>query len=118
MFVWVIKMLHSTKESNVKNRLYHLFISGMINIKNYNPNLLGKEKLSYESASINISHVKYMTIKSFDHVNINSENPLSPIFNNTYGYIIEVSNENNYLVFASTHNHKEVLKIYKRRITF
>ena len=81
----------------------------MINIKNFNPHLVRKDKLSYKSANINIYHVKYMTMKSLDHVNINSENPLSLIFHNADGYIIKENNENKYFVFASTYNHKEVL---------
>ena len=48
-------------------------------------------------------------MKSLDHVNIDSENPLSLIFRNADGYIIKENTENKYFVFASTYNHKEVL---------
>ena len=47
-------------------------------------------------------------MKSFDHVNIDSENPLYLIFDNEDGYI-EKSNEDKYLMFASTDKNKEVL---------
>ena len=46
-----------------------------------------------------------------DHVNIDRVNPLYLIFNNVDGYI-EESNEDKYLVFASTAKNKEVLEKY------
>ena len=55
-------------------------------------------------------------MKSLDNENIDSVNSLYLIFNNVDGYIkcksIEESNENKYLIFASTDKNKEVLEEY------
>ena len=55
-------------------------------------------------------------MKSLDNENIDSANSLYLIFNNVDGYIecnsTEESNENKYLIFASTGKNKEVLKKY------
>ena len=57
----------------------------MANIKNFDPSLLEINKLSGKSTSINIYFIEYMTMKSLDHVNIDSENPLYLTFNNADG---------------------------------
>ena len=44
----------------------------MINIKNFNPNLLGIDKISFKSIDAATYHTKYITM---NHVNIDSENP-------------------------------------------
>ena len=93
------------KEINIKNRPYYLY-NNMINIKNFNPSLLGIDKLSCKSANIDIYHIEYMTMKSPNHVNIDSENLLYLIFNNVDGYIIEENNENKYLIFVFTRKKK------------
>ena len=69
----------------------------MINIKNFDSNLLKIDKKSYKN--INIYYIGYITIK--DHVNINGVNPLYFIINEVDGYI-EESNGNKYWIFAST----------------
>ena len=55
-------------------------------------------------------------MKSLDNENIDSANSLYLIFNNVDGYIecnsTKESNENKYLIFASTGKNKEVLKKY------
>ena len=60
-------------------------------------------------------------MKSLEHVNIDSENPLYLIVNNVDGYIecnsiecnfIEEKNGDKYLIFASTDKNKEVLEKY------
>ena len=48
-------------------------------------------------------------MRSLDHETIDSENSFYLIFNDVDGYI-EESNGNKYLIFASTHKNKEVLK--------
>ena len=57
-------------------------------------------------------------MKSLDNENIDSVNSLYLIFNNVDGYIkcksIEESNENKYLIFASTDKNKEVLEEYTK----
>ena len=80
----------------------------MINIKNFDSNLLNIEKTSFKSTDAVIYNIQYITMESLDHVNIDSENPLYLIFNNVDGYI-EESNGDKYLVFASTDKNKEVL---------
>ena len=61
----------------------------MFNIKSFDLSLLEKNKLSFKKAHIDIYYTEYMTMKSLDHINIDSENPLYLIFNNVDGYIIE-----------------------------
>ena len=101
------------KKISINNRPYYCF-NDMVNIKNFDPRLLEINKLSCKSANINIYHIEYMTMKRFDHVNIDTENPLYLIFNYVDGYIIEESNEDKYLTFASTNKNKEVLKKYTK----
>ena len=68
--------------------------------------------MSFRSIDVATYNIKYITMKSVDHVNIDSENLLYIIFNNIGGYI-EESNEDKYLIFASTNKNKKVLKKYK-----
>ena len=105
-------MLHTMKEINMKNRPFYFF-NGMINIKNLNPSLLEINKLSCISTNINIFYIEYTTMKSPDHVNIDSENRFYLVFNNVDGYL-EESNGYKYLIFASTKNNKKVLKKYTK----
>ena len=49
----------------------------MINIRNFDPNLLSIDKISYKNTDAVIYNTKYFTMKSLDHENIDSENPLS-----------------------------------------
>ena len=53
-------------------------------------------------------------MKNIDNENIDSENPLYIIFNNVNGYIIEESDVDKQLIFASTNKNKEVLKKYTK----
>ena len=57
----------------------------MISVKVFYPSLLEINKLSCKKANVNIYHIEYNTIKSLDHMNIDSENPLYLIFNNVEG---------------------------------
>ena len=61
------------KEINIKNRTYYFF-DDMINIKNFDPNLLKIDKKSYKNNSI--YYIGYITMKDSDYVKINSVNPL------------------------------------------
>ena len=84
----------------------------MVNIKNFDPSLLEKSKLSCKSANINIFFILNIgTMKSLDYANINSENPLYLIFNNV-DWHTEQSNGSKYLIFASTKKNKQVLEKY------
>ena len=53
-------------------------------------------------------------MKSLDHINIDSENSFYLIFSNADGYITKESNEDKYLMFASTNqNKKSIRKVHK-----
>ena len=97
------------KKSDLK--IFH--ITYRINIKNFDPRLLEINKLSFKSTNTNICHIEYITMRGFDHVNIDSENPLYCIFNNVGGYI-EENNGDKYLIFASANNNKGVLEKYTK----
>ena len=82
----------------------------MINIKDFDSNLLKIDKKSY--TNIGIDYIGYITIKNIsDYENIYSINPLYVIIGEIDGYIKE-ENENKYLTFASADKNKEVLKKY------
>ena len=83
----------------------------MIDIKSFDQNLLGINKILFISTDAVIYNIKYITMNSLDHVNIDGENSLYLIFNNVDGYL-EESNGDKYLGFASTDKNKEVLKKY------
>ena len=76
----------------------------MINVKNFDSNLLKIDTKSYKN--INIYYIRYITIKDTDYVNINIVNPLYLIFDKVDGYI-EESNGCKYLIFASTDQTKK-----------
>ena len=96
------------KQIDIKNRTYY-FYNNMINIKNFNVRLLKIDKKSYKDISIyNIGH---FTIKKIDdRENIYSVNPLYLLINHANGYI-EENVVNKYLIFDSTDDNKELLKI-------
>ena len=61
------------KKINIKNQSYY-FSNDMINITNFDPNLLKIDKKLYKN--IDIHYIGYITIKDSDFVKINSVNPL------------------------------------------
>ena len=61
--------MENIKETNIKNRTYYLF-DDMLNIKNFDSNLLKIDKKSYKN--IDIYYIGYITIKNFDYVNIHN----------------------------------------------
>ena len=63
----------SIKEINIKNGTYY-FLNDMINIKNFDSNLLKIYKTSYKN--IDINYIGYISMKDLDYVNIHSVNPL------------------------------------------
>ena len=85
------------------------FFNNMINIKTFDPNLLGINTISCKSTDFVIYNIKYITMKNISHLSFDNENPSYLISNNLDGYI-EESNGDKYIVFASTDNNKEVLK--------
>ena len=73
-------------KKNITNSLYYFF-NDMINIKNFDPNLLSVDKTSFKSTDAVTCHIKCITMKSLDHVNINCENSLYLGFINVNRYI-------------------------------
>ena len=98
------------KEVNIKNQTYYFF-DNMINLENFESNLLKIDKKHYKG--IDIYYIGYITIKKCgDCENIPSVNPLSLLVNHASVYT-EEKNRNKYLIFDdSVNENKEVLKKY------
>ena len=95
------------KQINIKNRTYY-FYNDMVNLRNFESNLLKIDKKSYKN--IGIYNIGYITIKKVgDYESIYSVNPLYLNVDHANGYI-EEKNENKYLIFDSTDENKEPLK--------
>ena len=88
------------KEINIKNCLYYFLLNDVINIKNFEPNILSMDKTSFKSSDSVIYNINYIS-----HVNIDNEYLSCLIFDNVDGYI-EESNGEKYSVFASTRTKK------------
>ena len=99
------------KQIEIKNRTYY-FYNDMINLKNFESNLLKIDKKHYKG--IDIYYIGYITIKKIgDCENIHSVNPLYLLINQASGYI-EEKNGNKYLIFDdSVNENKALLKICK-----
>ena len=100
----------NTKEINIKNRT-HYFFDDMINIKDFDSNLLKKDKMLYKN--IDICCVRYTTMKDSDYVKIYSVKSLYLIIDKVDGFI-EEKNENKYLTLVSTDKNKKVLTKYTK----
>ena len=95
------------KQINIKNRTYY-FYNDMINLKNFEPNLLKIDRKSYKN--IGIYNIGYITIKKIDDCeNIYSVNPLYLLVNHASGYI-EEKGVNKYLISDSADENKRVTK--------
>ena len=71
------------KQINIKNRTYY-FYNDMINLKNFEPNLLKIDRKSYKN--IGIYNIGYITIKKIDdYESIYSLNSLYLQFNHENG---------------------------------
>ena len=94
------------KQIEIKNRTYY-FYNDIINIKNFESNLLKIDKKSYKN--IDIYYIGYITIKKIDDCeNIYSVNPLYLLVNHASGYI-EEKNGNKYLIFDDSVNENKAL---------
>ena len=79
--------MREIKQINIKNRTYY-FHNDMINIKNFESNLLKIDRKSYKN--IGIYNIRYITTKKIDDCeNIYSVNPLYLFLNHASGYIEE-----------------------------
>ena len=102
--------MRKVKQIEIKNRTYY-FYNNMINLKNFDSNLLKIDKKHYKG--INIYYFGYITIKKIDDCEIiHSVNPLYLLVNHASGYV-EEKNENKYLIFDDSGNeNKALLKNY------
>ena len=98
------------KQIEINNRTYY-FYNDIINIEEFDSNLLKIDKKSYKD--IDIYYIGYITIKKIDDCeNIYSVNPLYLLVNHASGYI-EEKNGNKYLIFDdSVNENKALLKKY------
>ena len=98
------------KQIEIKNRTYY-FYNDMINLKNFESNLLKIDKKHYKG--IDIYYIGYITIKKIgDCENIHSVNPLYLLVNHASRYI-EEKNGNKYYIFDdSVNENKWLLKKY------
>ena len=107
------ELMEKAKQIEIKNRTYY-FCNDIINIEEFDSNLLKIDKKSYKD--IDIYYIGYITIKKIgDCENIYIANPLRLIIGKVDGHIEcnSVECEKNgsiYLVFDSTNENKEVLK--------
>ena len=103
--------MESTKQINIKDRTYY-FYNNIIDIKTFHSNLLRLDKKTYKN--LDIFNTGYVTVKnigsSTGHI-INSVNPLYLRIDYASGYIKE-NGSNKRLIFDSTDENKELLKIY------
>ena len=76
------------KKISIKNRTRNFF-DGMINIKNFDSNLLKIGKQSHKN--IDIYYIGYLTIKYFDYVKILCVNPLHLTIGEVDGSIKEIN---------------------------
>ena len=101
-------MKKKIKQIEIKNRTYY-FYNDIINIEEFDSNLLKIDKKSYKD--IDIYYIGYITIKKIgDCENIYSVNPLYLIIGKVDGHIKCKKNGSKYLVFDSTDENKEALK--------
>ena len=95
-----------TKQMNIKNRTSY-FYNEMINVKNFDPNLLKLDQKTPKD--VIIYYIGYVTKK--DEYKINSVNPPYLLVNRIDGFIEEKEGDK-YLNIASTDRNSEVLKKY------
>ena len=98
------------KQIDIENRT-HYFYNDIIDLKNFQSNLLKIDKKPYKD--IDIYNMGYITIKKNDDCENTCEcvNPLYLRINYANGYI-EEKGVNKYLVFDSADENKELLKKY------
>ena len=97
------------KQINIKNRTY-CFYNDILNIKNFDAELLKIDKKSYKN--IGIYNIRYIKMKKIDYYeNIYSVNRLYLFIDHASGYV-EKEGVNKYLVFDFTDQNEKLLKIY------
>ena len=97
------------KQIEIKIRTCY-FYNDMVNLKDFEPNLLKIDKKSYKN--ISIYNIGYITFKKIDdYESVYSVNPLYVRINHANGYIKE-KDENKYLISYPTDGNKELLRKY------
>ena len=85
-FHWYLKRRYTNttniKEINIKNWTYYFF-DDMINIEDFDSNLLKIDKKSYKN--IDINYIGYIRMEDSDYVKINNVNPLHLIIGKVDG---------------------------------
>ena len=99
---------------NIKNQTYYFF-NDMIDIRNFQSNLLKIDKKPYKD--FDIYYIGYITIKKFGDYekNIHSINPLYLIIPSAAGYFTEKNSEK-HLILDSIEKYEEVLSGIKSEI--
>ena len=101
------------KELNIKNQTY-CFFDDMINIQNFQSNLLKIDQKHYKA--FNIYYIGYITIKEIGNCkNIHSVNPLYLMMGPARGYFTEKNSEK-YLILDTIHKYEEVFSGIKSEI--
>ena len=100
--------MRNIKGINIKNRTYYFF-NDMVNIKDFDSNLLKTDIKSYKN--IDICYIGYITMKDLDYVNIYSVNTWYFVTDKIDGFI-EENDENKYLTLVCNYKNKEVLTKY------
>ena len=96
--------MDEVKEMNIKDRTYYFF-DDMVDIRNFQPNLLKIDKKPYKD--IDIYYIGYITIKkNGDYENIRSVNPSYLIINSIAGDLKK--NGKKYLIISMPENYEEV----------
>ena len=95
--------MRAIKQVNIKNR-QNYFFNDMTNIEDFDPSLLNIDQASFESTDSIIYDIKYIK-------NPSSLNSLYLVFNNLDA-CIEKSDENKYLILASTNKNGTALENY------
>ena len=84
------------KQINIKNLTY-IFYNDIVDLKDFEPNLLKTDKKSYKN--INIYYIGYITIKKIDdYESIYSVNPLYLRINHASGYVEEKNGNTWFLI--------------------
>ena len=103
--------MEKVKQIETKNRIYH-FYNDIINLKNFESNLLKIDKKHCKAIDINYSG--YITIKkkNGDGENIYSVNPFYLLVNYVSGYVEEKSGNEYFIFDHSIIENKGLLKKY------
>ena len=101
------------KELNIKNQTYYFF-NDMINIQNFQSNLLKIDKKPYKD--FDIYYIGYITIKKIGSCkNIHSVNPLYLLMGPATGHFTEKNGEK-YLILDTIDKYEEVFSGIKSQI--